>query len=159
MHSSCRSISVISSAVQEIFPLIAGFGVGGLFFPPIVAMQAAMPLKDMATSTATVGLLRQLGSTIGVSIGQAVWSSVRTPPFCVSCFVLRRGIVVQELRSRLQGVQGIGIDTSSSGLADSVRQLKDIQARMLFHFLAFTNAHLHSRIPCVNLCSMRTRRA
>ena len=35
-------------------------------------MQAAMPIKDMATSTATVGLLRQLGSTIGVSVGQSV---------------------------------------------------------------------------------------
>lgn len=67
---------VTCSVIQEIFPLIAGFGVGGLFFPPIVAMQAAMPTKDMATSTATVGLLRQLGSTIGVSIGQAIWSSV-----------------------------------------------------------------------------------
>lgn len=51
-------------------------GVGGLFYPPILAMQAAMPIKDMATSTATVGLLRQLGSTVGVSVGQAIWASV-----------------------------------------------------------------------------------
>lgn len=39
-------------------------------------MQAAMPNKDMATSTAAVGLVRQLGSTIGVSVGQAIWTSV-----------------------------------------------------------------------------------
>ena len=39
-------------------------------------MQAAMPIKDMATSTATVGLLRQLGSTVGVSVGQVIWASV-----------------------------------------------------------------------------------
>ena len=59
-----------------IYPLIAGLGVGGLFFAPILAMQAAMPIKDMATSTATVGLLRQLGSTVGVSVGQAIWYTV-----------------------------------------------------------------------------------
>lgn len=64
------------SAVQEVYPLLAGLGLGGLFFPPLIALQAAMPGKDMATSTATLGLLRQLGSTIGVSIGQAIWSSV-----------------------------------------------------------------------------------
>lgn len=64
------------SATQVIFPLLAGLGLGGLFYPPIIAMQAAMPLKDMATSTAAVGLLRQLGCTVGVAIGQAIWSSV-----------------------------------------------------------------------------------
>jgi hypothetical protein len=66
----------IYSAKQVVFTLIAGLGTGGLFFPPIILMQAAMPIKDMATSTATVGLLRQLGSTVGVSIGQAIWSTV-----------------------------------------------------------------------------------
>jgi hypothetical protein len=89
-------------------------------------MQAAMPSKDMATSTATVGLLRQLGSTIGVSIGQAIWSSVSYSGSLgdplTSCIYN-----TQELRSRLTGVQGLTIDTSSAGLADSVRQLKNIQ--------------------------------
>lgn len=96
-----------SIAVQEIYPLISGVGFGGLFFPPVVAMQAAMPNKDMATSTATLGLLRQLGSTIGVSVGQAIWTS--------------------EIRRRLRSVQGLNLDTSSSGIADSVRKLKNIQ--------------------------------
>ncbi|GJE96610.1 MFS general substrate transporter [Phanerochaete sordida] len=100
-----------SIAAQEIYPLISGVGFGGLFFPPIVAMQAAMPIKDMATSTATVGLLRQLGSTIGVSVGQVIWTS--------------------EIRRRLRGVEGLNIDLSGSGIADSVRQLKDIQPESL----------------------------
>ena len=69
------------SATQVIFPLLAGLGLGGLFYPPIIAMQAAMPLKDMATSTAAVGLLRQLGCTVGVAIGQAIWSSVSSCSF------------------------------------------------------------------------------
>lgn len=65
------------SALKVVYPLIAGFGVGGLFFPPLILMQAAMPVKDMATTTATLGLLRQLGSTVGISVGQAIWSTVR----------------------------------------------------------------------------------
>lgn len=39
---------------------------------------------------------------------------------------------MQELRRRLRGVQGIDINTSSSGLADSVRQLKNIEVCQLF---------------------------
>ena len=44
--------------MQVLYPLIAGAGIGGLFQPPLIGMQAAMPMKDMATSTATFGLIR-----------------------------------------------------------------------------------------------------
>ena len=44
--------------MQEIFPLIAGLGLGGLFQVPLIGMQAAMPLKDMATSTGGLMLVR-----------------------------------------------------------------------------------------------------
>ena len=47
-----------SAAKQEIFILITGFGIGALFPAPLIGLQAAMPLKDMATSTATFTLLR-----------------------------------------------------------------------------------------------------
>lgn len=47
-----------SQARQEIFILIAGIGIGCLFQPPMIALQAAMPLKDMATVTAAFGLVR-----------------------------------------------------------------------------------------------------
>ncbi|PSS35353.1 hypothetical protein PHLCEN_2v1690 [Hermanssonia centrifuga] len=74
-------------------------------------MQAAMPVKDMATSTATLGLLRQLGSTIGVSVGQAIWSS--------------------ELRKRIALIPNANINTSSANLADSIRLLKNIEPASL----------------------------
>ena len=45
-------------AKQEIFILIAGIGIGCLVMPPSIGLQAAMPLKDMATATATFGLVR-----------------------------------------------------------------------------------------------------
>ena len=43
---------------QEVWILIAGLGVGCLFQPPLIGLQAAMPHKDMATSTASFGLIR-----------------------------------------------------------------------------------------------------
>ncbi|EKM50103.1 uncharacterized protein PHACADRAFT_264644 [Phanerochaete carnosa HHB-10118-sp] len=96
-----------SLAKQVVFTLIAGLGTGGLFFPPLILMQAAMPAKDMATSTSTLGLLRQLGSTVGVSVGQAIWST--------------------ELRKKLAMIPGAVINTSSANLADSIRQINMIE--------------------------------
>jgi len=62
-------------ARQEIYLLVTALGLGCLFQPPLIGLQAAMPLKDMATSTATFGLLRTLGGTIGISIGGAIFTS------------------------------------------------------------------------------------
>ena len=47
-----------SHARQEIFVLIAGMGIGCLIMPPSIGLQAAMPLRDMATATAAFGLVR-----------------------------------------------------------------------------------------------------
>ena len=68
--------SLLDSLERVFYPLIAALGTGCLFQIPLIALQAAMPLKDMATSTATYVFVRQLGGTVGVSIGQAIWSSV-----------------------------------------------------------------------------------
>ena len=48
---------MIRSAEQELFPLVAA-GVGFLYQIPIVALQAAMPTKDMATATSGFMFLR-----------------------------------------------------------------------------------------------------
>ncbi|PAV18984.1 MFS general substrate transporter [Pyrrhoderma noxium] len=64
-----------SAAKQEIFILITGFGIGALFPAPLIGLQAAMPLKDMATSTATFTLLRTLGGTVGISVGGTIFST------------------------------------------------------------------------------------
>ncbi|THH16547.1 hypothetical protein EW146_g4097 [Bondarzewia mesenterica] len=98
-------------AVQEVYPLIAGIGLGGLFQVPLIGMQAAMPVKDMATSTATMMFVRLLGSTIGVSVGQAIWSS--------------------ELSKRISKLPAFDLGTSGATLADSVRQLKNIQRAII----------------------------
>lgn len=97
---------MICRAEKIIFPFIAAIGLGCMFQvfffdhlladqalissyyqAPLVGLQAAMPVKDMATSTATFGFLRTLGGTVGVAIGQAIYSSVRIamPKLCWNC--------------------------------------------------------------------------
>ncbi|KZO93352.1 MFS general substrate transporter [Calocera viscosa TUFC12733] len=99
-----------SVARQEIFLLVAAIGTGCLFQPPLIGLQAAMPIKDMATSTATFGLLRTLGGTIGVSIGGAIYQS--------------------EVQRRAAAVPG-WTPPSQSQLTSNVRQLSDIQPESL----------------------------
>jgi len=48
----------MNRAKKEVLPLIAGLGMGVLFRPLLIALQAAMPQNDMPTTTATFGLLR-----------------------------------------------------------------------------------------------------
>ncbi|KZT58573.1 MFS general substrate transporter [Calocera cornea HHB12733] len=95
-----------SVARQEIFLLVAAIGTGCLFQPPLIGLQAAMPIKDMATSTSTFGLLRTLGGTIGISIGGAIYQS--------------------EVQRRAAQVPG-WTPPSQADLTSNVRQLSDIQ--------------------------------
>ena len=120
------------SAVKVIFPLIAGLGTGGLFFPPLILMQAAMPVKDMATSTATLGLIRQLGCTVGVSIGQAIWSTVSLSPPPPVRAADGAPAPTQKLRAKLAQIPGVTLSTSSANLADSIRQVNLIEVRPFY---------------------------
>ncbi|EAU88799.2 membrane transporter [Coprinopsis cinerea okayama7 len=65
-----------STAEKVLYTLIAALGLGCLFQTPLIALQAAMPIKDMATSTSTFGFIRTLGATVGISVGQAIYSGV-----------------------------------------------------------------------------------
>ncbi|KAF8500652.1 MFS amino acid permease [Gautieria morchelliformis] len=96
---------------QVLYLLIAGTGIGGMFELPIIALQAAMPVKDMATTIATMGLIRTFGSTIGVSVGQAIWTS--------------------ELRRRAVSIPNFDLSIQSGVLVDSVRQIQYIQPESL----------------------------
>ncbi|KAJ7861393.1 hypothetical protein B0H14DRAFT_3445317 [Mycena olivaceomarginata] len=91
-------------ALQIVYPLLVVLGFGGFFVPPLIGLQAAMLVKDMATSSTTFGLFRSLGSTIGVSAGQATWSEL--------------------LRQRLSKISGLTMDLSGAALADSARQIQ-----------------------------------
>lgn len=92
-HDSFRYAHQIHSAVQEGFPLIAILGLSPLFQVPLVALQAAMPLKDMATASSgftflrydhehyvivllTVRHLSIVGGAVGIAVGEAIIANV-----------------------------------------------------------------------------------
>ncbi|KAF5373628.1 hypothetical protein D9758_000649 [Tetrapyrgos nigripes] len=95
-----------NTAEKVLYPFVAAIGLGSLFQTPLIALQAAMPLKDMATSTSAFGFIRTLGGTVGIAIGQAIFSGT--------------------LKTRLDKISNLSIDTSSSGLSESVRHLNQI---------------------------------
>jgi hypothetical protein len=114
--------------VKEIFPLIAAIGAGGMFQPPLIALQAAMPLKDMATSTAAFGFIRTLAGTVGISIGQAIFTSVRENLQYIFFELFGSLFFIQRLSKRLQdlGPETIAAVGSSGSLTESVRHLGDL---------------------------------
>ncbi|KAF2215745.1 hypothetical protein CERZMDRAFT_109628 [Cercospora zeae-maydis SCOH1-5] len=67
----------VSSGIAEIiiFQLIAGIGSGLLFEPPLIAVQNNVQQSDTATATATLGLIRNLSTSISVIIGGVVFSN------------------------------------------------------------------------------------
>jgi len=73
-------------ASQMLYLLVAALGVGPLFQLPLLHLQAAMPVKDLATSTATLALLRSVGGTVGIAVAGAIYAS--------------------KLRSGLEGIDG-----------------------------------------------------
>ncbi|KAF5381014.1 hypothetical protein D9615_004058 [Tricholomella constricta] len=95
-----------STAEKVVFPLIAALGLGCLFQVPLIGLQAAMPIKDMATSTSTFGFIRTIGGTVGVSVGQAIFAS--------------------SVGKKIANIPNLPFDTSPGALSESVRELKHI---------------------------------
>ncbi|KIK92949.1 hypothetical protein PAXRUDRAFT_829496 [Paxillus rubicundulus Ve08.2h10] len=110
-----------SDAQKEIFPLIAALGIGCLFQIPLVVLQAAMPLKDMATASSAYMFLRTLGGAVGIAIGEAIISTV--------------------LPKKLASIANI----SSLALGDSAAALNDSVSKIhLIPDVTLRNAVLHA---------------
>ena len=58
-----------------IFQIISGIGIGPGFQSPIIALQAHINPRDIATATATLGFVRQLATSISVVIGEVVYQN------------------------------------------------------------------------------------
>ncbi|KAJ7066486.1 MFS general substrate transporter [Mycena amicta] len=101
-------LSEKSSLGEEMgFTLVQGLGTGLLFQPPLIALQAAMPLKDLASCTSAFYLVRTLGTTSGISIGGVAFQS--------------------QLAHRLRKIPGIaGTPTEASILQGNYKNIKDI---------------------------------
>lgn len=60
----------IPFATQEGLQVVTGVGVGLSLSTPILILQAAMPLKEMAAATSAWQLTRALGGSIGTYTAQ-----------------------------------------------------------------------------------------
>jgi hypothetical protein len=58
-----------------IFEIIAGIGTGPNFQSPLLALQAKIAPRDIATATATFGFIRNLSTSISVVIGGVVFQN------------------------------------------------------------------------------------
>ncbi|KAG6376367.1 MFS general substrate transporter [Boletus reticuloceps] len=119
-----------SIATQEIYPLITALGIGCLFQTPLIGLQAAMPIKDMATSTGAFVFLRTLGGTIGITVGEAIISNT--------------------LQQRLRGIAGLTFDTSPASINDAVRKIASIPDATLRSEIMHAYARSVSTIWLVN---------
>lgn len=57
------------------FQLVAATGVGLLFQPPLIALQTLVLPQKTASATATLGLVRNLSTSIAIVIGQVIFSN------------------------------------------------------------------------------------
>ncbi|GAW16140.1 hypothetical protein ANO14919_055630 [Xylariales sp. No.14919] len=57
------------------YQVLAGAGAGAAFQMPLLAVQSSLPEKDVPVGNALVGFFLTLGSSIGVSIAQNIFSS------------------------------------------------------------------------------------
>ncbi|KAK7036578.1 hypothetical protein VNI00_011511 [Paramarasmius palmivorus] len=60
---------------KEMYIFVAALGAGCFFQIPTIALQAAMPMADMATSTTAFMLVRSLSGSIGLSVGSIVFTN------------------------------------------------------------------------------------
>ena len=57
------------------FEIIAATGAGFLFQPPLIALQAHVAPKDTASATATLGLVRNLATSLAIVIGGVLFAN------------------------------------------------------------------------------------
>ncbi|UGT52964.1 MDR family MFS transporter [Nocardia asteroides] len=62
-----------------VFMAITGFGLGNLMQPLTLALQNALPPKDMGVSTAAATFFRQIGGTLGAAVFLSILFSLLTP--------------------------------------------------------------------------------
>ena len=96
--------------VVMAFMAIIGFGIGNLMPPLMLALQNALPARDMGISTAAATFFRQIGGTLGVAV------------FLSILFSQLAGNIVDELRAaadRPEFRQAVAAGLHSSNPADA----------------------------------------
>lgn len=95
-----------SIATQEGILVLGGLGIGLSLAVPLLILQAAMPLKEMAATTSAWTLTRNLGGSIGLAVFTAVLNT--------------------QLRSRFERIPGYGVDFEVPESGAGYRALQDL---------------------------------
>lgn len=67
---------------------VAGFGNGLLFEAPLIAIQAIMPLDDVATAISTFSSVRNLATSLSVVLGRVIFQNSMDIRVCSLTFSL-----------------------------------------------------------------------
>ncbi|OQO02925.1 hypothetical protein B0A48_11208 [Cryoendolithus antarcticus] len=106
-----------------IFQLILGVGVGPNFQAPLVALQAGINPRDIATSTATFNFVRTLATSISVVLGQVVFQNQ----------MKKKGpMLVQQLGPELARQLGGADAAANAGLIDALPAAQKLAAQTAF---------------------------
>lgn len=85
-----------------VYQVLVSLGIGPLCQPPIIALQAHLREKDVATGTSTISFLRMLSAGVSVVVGQVIFQSQMQKP--ASCAAMQRA-----------GISTIDTDTLAGG--------------------------------------------
>lgn len=124
----------IPYATQEGLQVVTAVGVGLSLSTPVLILQAAMPLKEMAAATSAWQLTRALGG----SIGTLLLSEDRDAYFHVVSrgareLIFGQGLAVftailnSDMRSRFEQIPGYGTEFEVPTSAAGYRALADLQ--------------------------------
>ncbi|KDE08593.1 hypothetical protein MVLG_01057 [Microbotryum lychnidis-dioicae p1A1 Lamole] len=104
------------------YQLIAACGVGFLFQSAYTGVQASVAIEDMPTATSTVGLIRSLGGTVGISVSGALYAS--------------------QLRSRLAAIPNYTGTSASQGDLSSLAFIEppELKAQVLHAYARAINS-------------------
>lgn len=66
-----------SSSLAKVicYQMVAGLGTGMLFFAPLLALQTGVSAEDTATSTATLGFIRNIATSASVVLGGVIFQN------------------------------------------------------------------------------------
>ena len=116
----------VAYATQEGIQLIPAAGVGLSIQTPMIILQAAMPVADMAACMSAWVLLRSIGAAVGLAVFTALLNA--------------------DMRSRFAGIQGFGELFDVPKSTDGYRRLQELPQPLKGMVLrAFANAFRVSR--------------
>lgn len=103
-----------------IFQVIAGFGIGNLFNPPVIVIQNETPQEHVATATSTQAFIRTMATAIGVVIGGIIFEHGMEN----SSSVLERAGVSRDLLEKFSGRNA----AANVGLVNTIQDMSQEEA-------------------------------